>query len=85
MSDLSMSHDEKESALMHMIGQRLRWWRRKRAITQPAIAHHIGVSVQQYQKYESGKNRLSISKALMIAEGMEVPFAELFDVLGRES
>lgn len=49
------------------IGAALRERRHHRALTQAQLGKAIGVSYQQIQKYETGKNRVSISTALAMA------------------
>lgn len=41
-------------------------------LTQQAIAQAIGVSTQQYQKYETGKNNISANKLFLIAQFLNV-------------
>lgn len=43
-----------------------------RGITQVALAKRLGISFQQVQKYETGQNRLSISRALAISSILKV-------------
>lgn len=47
--------------------------RRARQMSQRAFADHIGVSFQQYQKYEKGRDRLSLEKAMMLCQELELP------------
>jgi transcriptional regulator with XRE-family HTH domain len=47
-----------------LIGERLRMERRRRRISQSALAHALGISAQQVQKYEAGKNRLAASTVI---------------------
>jgi transcriptional regulator with XRE-family HTH domain len=77
-----ISREDRERALAHMVGERLRWWRGTTGLTQDQIAERVGISIQQYRKYEAGKNRLSIPTGLLIAEAMNVSFGTLFDAVG---
>lgn len=54
------------------IGAKLREIRKISGTTQEVLAKQIGVSFQQVQKYERGKNRLSLSKAVEIAKILKV-------------
>ena len=62
----------KEAAVlvdMH-IGKRMRHRRWLLGLTQTQLAELIGVSFQQVQKYESGKNRVAASTLFQIAHVM---------------
>ena len=54
------------------VGARLRDQRLKMKITQTALADEIGVTFQQVQKYENGKNRISSSRLVQIANVLNV-------------
>ncbi len=41
------------------------------------LAKEIGVTFQQVQKYESGRNRVSAGRIVVIAEALEVPVSKL--------
>ena len=43
-------------------GRELAQLRKDRRLTQAAVAERIGVSTQQYGKYERGENRLSVDR-----------------------
>lgn len=57
------------------LGQRLRDWRIVRGFTLEQVAQKIGVTQQQVQKYETGKNKLSVYRLEQIAALIEVPMA----------
>lgn len=48
-------------------------YRRRKHLSQRHIADLIGVSFQQYQKYEKGKDRLSLERAILMCERLRVP------------
>ena len=50
------------------LGRRLKILRVSQGMNQKALAEELGVSYQQVQKYESGKDKISISRLLDIAE-----------------
>ena len=54
-----------------LVGQRIRAVRRVRGVTQTELAEKVGVKFQQVQKYETGMNRVSCSRLVMIAEALE--------------
>lgn len=56
-----------------LIGERLRFYRKKRGLTQVSLSAMIGISAQQIQKYEIGKNRISASRIKQLAEILDIP------------
>lgn len=59
-----------------LIGGRLRVERRRRRISQSALAHALGISAQQVQKYEAGKNRLAASTVIRACRFIGLPVTE---------
>jgi transcriptional regulator with XRE-family HTH domain len=49
------------------------------AMSQTALGEAVGVSFQQIQKYEIGRNRIGASRLLEIARTLQVPAAFFFD------
>jgi transcriptional regulator with XRE-family HTH domain len=73
-----------------LIGDRLRTERRRRRISQSALAHALGISPQQVQKYEAGKNRLAASTVIRACRFIGVSVAdfctgEMSELLGAEA
>jgi len=60
------------------IGQRVRARRKALNITQLALADALGISYQQLQKYENGKNRISAAKLWIAAHELGVPVGWLY-------
>jgi transcriptional regulator with XRE-family HTH domain len=56
-----------------LIGERIKFYRKKRGLTQASLSAVIGVSAQQLQKYEIGKNRISASRIKQLSEILDVP------------
>jgi transcriptional regulator with XRE-family HTH domain len=63
------------------VGKRLKSLRLLRGLTQSDVAKALGLSFQQVQKYELGRNRISASKLYMIAGKLGVQVAYLFEGL----
>lgn len=63
------------------IGERLKAIRKKKNLSQSAIANAIDVTFQQVQKYEKGKNRISASKLYALAKFLKVPMTYFFKEL----
>jgi len=54
------------------IGQRVRERRLFLDISQGELAGKVGLTFQQIQKYENGKNRIAVSRLLEIAEALKI-------------
>jgi len=54
------------------IGARVRTYRLTAGLSQTDLAKRLGVTFQQVQKYENGKNRISAGKVSAIAEALKV-------------
>lgn len=65
------------SPVDRQIGNRMRARRLEIGMSQELLAHRIGVTFQQVQKYEKGINRVSARTLLAIAEALEVPMSDL--------
>jgi len=67
-----MTTPRKCTAVDIKLGERLRDFRQKNGLTQADLGSAIGVSFQQIQKYEAGKNRIAVSTMLAIADWLSV-------------
>ena len=54
------------------IAQRIRQLRAVRGLSQTEVAEALGVSFQQFQKYEQGRNRISAARLVAIARILDV-------------
>ncbi|MEM7618755.1 MAG: helix-turn-helix transcriptional regulator [Pseudomonadota bacterium] len=61
------------------IGRKLLEFRNKYNLTQADVAKKLDVSTQQYQKYENGDNRLSLSKFLYLSRSVAFPLRDFID------
>lgn len=61
------------------IGARARAAREAARMTQSDLARILGVSFQQVQKYERGRNRLCVSRLQVIANHLGLTVADLYD------
>lgn len=61
------------------VGQRLKTRRNLIGITQENLAEAAGITFQQVQKYEKGRNRLSASRLFQFARVLNVPIAYFFE------
>jgi transcriptional regulator with XRE-family HTH domain len=59
------------------IGATIRIRRKQAGISQQLVAERCGITFQQVQKYENGRNRISFSRLVKIAHVLGVRVAEL--------
>jgi transcriptional regulator with XRE-family HTH domain len=52
-------------------------------MTLAGLGQKLGVSFQQVQKYEYGKNRFSVARLYEICEALDVPITSMFENLPR--
>jgi transcriptional regulator with XRE-family HTH domain len=60
------------------IAARLRDIRQRRGLTQETLGEALGITFQQIQKYETGRNRISASRLHAVAGVLQVPVTEFF-------
>ncbi len=63
------------------IAEKIRRQRIASSVSQQELADAIGVTFQQIQKYEYGKNRVASNNLLRIADALEVPVGYFFEGL----
>jgi transcriptional regulator with XRE-family HTH domain len=66
------------SAIDKYIGARMREQRLALEITQDRLGNELGVSFQQIQKYESGKNRVSAARLFYICKALNLSLSSMF-------
>jgi transcriptional regulator with XRE-family HTH domain len=62
-----------------LVGARIRLLRKRLKMSQAELGKALGVTFQQIQKYENGKNRIGASRLHLAATALNVPISELFD------
>ena len=67
------------------IGQRLRAFRLAAELSQSDIGKALGVTFQQIQKYENGKNRLSGSRMLVVLKTLKISADQLLGTDGSKA
>lgn len=67
------------------VGTRLRVRRVIAGLTQTELAHAMGITFQQLQKYETGQNRVSASRLWEAAQVLDVPIEYFFKEAGKEA
>lgn len=61
------------------VGSRIRLRRTLLGMSQERFGAKLGLTFQQIQKYETGKNRVSASRLWMISRVLDVPVSFFFD------
>lgn len=61
------------------VGQSIRAHRLIAGMSQNELGDHLGISFQQIQKYEKGKNRVGAGRLRQIADLFKVPINALFE------
>ncbi|MFG5119405.1 helix-turn-helix domain-containing protein [Methylorubrum sp. POS3] len=67
-----------------LIGLRLTALRKARGLSQAALGAAVGITFQQIQKYERGRNRIGAGRLQTFARIFEVPVATFFEDQGDE-
>jgi transcriptional regulator with XRE-family HTH domain len=57
----------------------MREGRRAINMSQESLGEWLGVTFQQIQKYESGRNRVSAARLFEICEALDVSLASMFE------
>ena len=60
------------------IGEKIKFRRQDIGISQERLAELVGVSFQQIQRYENGRNKVSVERIQQIAAALTVPVAFFF-------
>jgi transcriptional regulator with XRE-family HTH domain len=63
------------------VGGRLRLFRLRAGLSQTALAERIGLTFQQLQKYEKGRNRISAGTLLALSRNLDVQVQDFFEGL----
>ena len=66
-----------------LIGERIRLARKQRCWTQKVLANFLGVSFQQINKYEMGKNEVPLAVIDKLSQLFGVPHAWFFESLDK--
>jgi transcriptional regulator with XRE-family HTH domain len=60
-----------------IVGRNIRQFRLARRMSQAELAHALGISFQQVQKYEKGANRVGAGRLVRLASALGVPVMTL--------
>jgi transcriptional regulator with XRE-family HTH domain len=67
------------------VGACVRAARVKAGLSQSKLAAELGITFQQLQKYEKGKNRVAVSTLLLIADALSLPVHSFFESVERQA
>ncbi len=70
-----------ELAIETHVAARIRLRRGLQGMSQMNVAKRLGITFQQFQKYERGSNRVSTAKLYRLSEILDVPMTYFFDGL----
>jgi transcriptional regulator with XRE-family HTH domain len=68
-----------DRAVDNHVGSRVRMRRMMLSMSQESLGDAIGVTFQQVQKYEKGRNRISASRLQRISQILQVPVPFFFE------
>ncbi|WP_372785733.1 helix-turn-helix domain-containing protein [Phenylobacterium sp.] len=71
-----------DSRINSEVGRRLRSRRRLMDMSQKEVAQRCGLTFQQIHKYESGVNRISVAKLILLAHALDLPASYFLEGLG---
>ena len=66
------------------VGACVRAARVKAGLSQSKLATELGITFQQLQKYEKGKNRIAVSTLMLIADALALPVQSFFDSVEQQ-
>jgi len=75
---------QKNHAIDRHLGARVRFARIEKRMSQGALGEQLGISFQQVQKYELGKDRISASQLLNIARILDKDISFFFEDITPE-
>ncbi len=70
--------------IYEQLGRNLRDFRGRRGMTQANVAKVIGVSPQQYQKYEDAQSKCSLNNLMLLADFYGVPLRAILPMESGE-
>ena len=81
---MTTAEQKKPTDADHTVGSRIAVLRAARGISQTALGQALGVSFQQVQKYEKGRNRVGAGRLQTIADHLGVSVSTFFEAEAGE-
>jgi len=75
---MSTPDTKKPELVDKLVADRIRAYRRGRGLSQVDVARQLGITFQQFQKYEHGLNRIGAGRLYRLAEIFQVPVQALY-------
>lgn len=72
-----MASYHRASQLISITGRRIANYRKKNKMSQIDLAHRVGISAKQLSKYETGKNRITIDRLILISYELKTEIIKL--------
>lgn len=72
-----MKASQRAGLLDRQTAKRVRQLRQSAGLSQGELAGHMGVTFQQVQKYEKGVNRISVGRAILLCEALNIRMEDL--------
>ena len=70
--------DNRQEEIAAIIGANLRFLRLAKGMSQARLGETLGMSFQQVQKYETGRNRISAPVLHLLSETLDAPVSAFF-------
>ena len=67
-----------DESIKKEMGEKIRVLRRKMSMTQPSLAHHLGVSYQMIQKFEGGISQIGVCQLYILSKVLEKDYSYFF-------
>jgi transcriptional regulator with XRE-family HTH domain len=79
LDDVRIAGGTRKTGLIDLcLGQRLKDRRERLGISQSELGSRLGITFQQIQKYECGRNRIPAARLLLLSEVLDVPISFFF-------
>ena len=66
------------------LGAKIREARKSLGLSQTELGETVGITFQQVQKYESGRNRLSVSRLLQLCRTLKINIADMLSEVPKD-
>lgn len=68
-----------DKEIYKIIGRKIKFFRQLKGLSQSNLAANLGVTHQQLQKYETGKNCIPIHRLVKLTEVLHIDFNTFFE------
>lgn len=67
------------------IGEIIKRIRKAKGFSQMELAEKIGITYQQFQKYEKGKSKITVDRLIDIAKALDVPLTTILAEIYKDN